>query len=533
MAIETYKDPQGFHHPAAAVWSGSSWTNVAMPVPGGAEDEASVQSVSCASTISCAVIGSDNHEPVIERWNGTTWTVESYTSAYEGDEKFLPDFFGVTCSATLDCMIVGEVAMLKSGTVSLGALTENVEPTPGVVTEPATNITGTTATVNGIVAPEARETSYHFEYGRTATYETAVPVPNANAPGRSGTDAVSSGVAHLEPETTYHYRLVATNADGTTDGADRTFITGPASTYLGSFGSAGTGEGHISGARGLAVDAEGYTLVADAGNHRVDAFNAKGEYSKAIGVTGTEEEKLTEPQGVAVDREEKIWATDTGANRLVVYSERGGFLKAIGRFGGGLAKFDQPTGIAVGHGNVFVADSANNRIQKFNESGTFLGMAGYNVQDGGEDKFEICELLCRVGVAGSGPGQFNDPRGIAVGPNGRVYVADTGNDRIEIYNEHGEYQRAFGSAGTKPGQFEEPDGITVASNGDVLVVDSGNKRIQKCNESGECKVLIDPPTGQSGHLELPWGIQINSAGEVDVSDATASHIERFSLAEGP
>ena len=94
---------------------------------------------------------------------------------------------------------------------------------PGATTGSATQVTATTATVNGTVDPNKQDTTYHFEYGKTTAYGTATP---AQGPlkGNSG-KSVSSQLTQLAPSTTYHFQLVATNASGTAQGADKTFTT--------------------------------------------------------------------------------------------------------------------------------------------------------------------------------------------------------------------------------------------------------------------------------------------------------------------
>jgi hypothetical protein len=98
---------------------------------------------------------------------------------------------------------------------------------PTVTTGSASNITDTSATLNGTVNPNGASTSYHFEYGPDTNYGTNVPVPDGSA--GSGTTAVaeSANIAGLSASTLYHFRLVATNSGGTTVGADNTFTTSP------------------------------------------------------------------------------------------------------------------------------------------------------------------------------------------------------------------------------------------------------------------------------------------------------------------
>ena len=100
-----------------------------------------------------------------------------------------------------------------------------IASTPAATTAPASGVTVGGATLNGTVNPAGSETSYHFEYGTTTAYGTSVPVSAAAVGSDSTVHSVSQAISGLSPGSTYHYRIVATNDNGTTDGADMTFTT--------------------------------------------------------------------------------------------------------------------------------------------------------------------------------------------------------------------------------------------------------------------------------------------------------------------
>lgn len=96
---------------------------------------------------------------------------------------------------------------------------------PSAITKPATGVTATEATLNGTVNPEGQETTYHFEYGQTISYGTSIPVPSANVGSGLSTLEESKTITGLEAGTVYHFRIVAANGSGTTDGEDKMFTT--------------------------------------------------------------------------------------------------------------------------------------------------------------------------------------------------------------------------------------------------------------------------------------------------------------------
>ena len=87
------------------------------------------------------------------------------------------------------------------------------------------------------------------------------------------------------------------------------------------------------------------------------------------------------------------------------------------------------------------------------------------------------------GSKGDAPGQFKYPSGIAVDDQGKVYVVDGGNGRIQIFDQTGKFVRMFGSKGSDPKQFSDPSGIVVAK-GLVYVADTGNARVQVFSSDG-------------------------------------------------
>jgi hypothetical protein len=134
--------------------------------------------------------------------------------------------------------VIGSLSQLNTGwemcgggttvTVSSYSVTATVSgqaQAPAVVTSAATGVTTGDATLNGTVNPEGQAATYQYQFGTTTAYGTNVPASPAST--GSGTSAVSEpqNVSGLSPGTTYHYRLTATNATGTANGADQTFTT--------------------------------------------------------------------------------------------------------------------------------------------------------------------------------------------------------------------------------------------------------------------------------------------------------------------
>ncbi len=132
------------------------------------------------------------------------------------------------------------------------------------------------------------------------------------------------------------------------------------------------------------------------------------------------------------------------------------------------------------------------------------------------------------GSGGSGNGQFEQPRDVAVDSNGDVWVADTDNNRVEEFSSTGEYIKKFGSEGTGNGQFKQPAGIAVAANGDLWVTDSLNDRVEEFSPAGEYIKKFGSEGSGNGQFSEPRGIAIAPNGHIWVTDARNYRVEEFS-----
>jgi sugar lactone lactonase YvrE len=174
---------------------------------------------------------------------------------------------------------------------------------------------------------------------------------------------------------------------------------------------------------------------------------------------------LKEPRGAAVDREQRLWIADFGHSRIRVYDKDGNYLGGWGGRGSGEYGLREPCAVAAHDDAVYVADTWNGRVKAFSLDGKPRGTAG----------------------------DLYGPRGIAVAPDGRVWVSDTGNHRVVSYGPDLSEPKFYGHKGSGPDEFSSPVGIAVAPNGDVYVADTSNKRIRVLGPNGESRRNIPVP----------------------------------------
>jgi YD repeat-containing protein len=134
------------------------------------------------------------------------------------------------------------------------------------------------------------------------------------------------------------------------------------------------------------------------------------------------------------------------------------------------------------------------------------------------------EFLKVFGAAGSGNGQFIHPKSIAFGAKGDMWVADAGNNRLQEFNEKGEFLKTVGSAGSGNGQFSGAESISIDPKGDIWVADTYNYRVQELNEKGEFIEVVNP--SGLGAIE-PTGLDADSHGNVWVADWAHNRVVEF------
>ncbi len=216
----------------------------------------------------------------------------------------------------------------------------------------------------------------------------------------------------------------------------------------------------------LKITPDDKIYVAEFANDRIQIFDLEGKSLALIGSSGKGAGEFDAPGGVGVDRQGRIYVADFYNHRVQPFSANYSALPQIGKkgriFGG---NFDYPTDVAIGpDDSLYVADGYNNRIQKFSPEGEFVTKWGG---------------FLGTGLKGDSSGSFDVATGIEVDAQGRVFVADFYNNRIQIFNSAGDFLVEFGAQGNAAGEFDRPTDMTVDSQGNIYVVDFGNNRIQK------------------------------------------------------
>ena len=198
-------------------------------------------------------------------------------------------------------------------------------------------------------------------------------------------------------------------------------------------------------------------------DHHIMKYSSSGEVIGIFGKGGSLDGEFINPSGVALDRTGNLYVVDTGNQRIQKFDADSNFILKWGSAGNGDGEFDLRISFLAdvtvdSLGNVYVADTGNNRVQKFTSDGKFI---------------------TKWGSYGTEDGNFSGPSGLAIDNIGNVYVVDKGNSRIQKFTSEGVFITKLGSWGTNPGQMRNPESITVDPvSENIYVTDYGNNRAQ-------------------------------------------------------
>jgi sugar lactone lactonase YvrE len=290
-------------------------------------------------------------------------------------------------------------------------------------------------------------------------------------------------------------------------GTDTILKVSAAGKVLATIGGPGKTPGRFDGPMGIAVDKAGNVYVADVFNARIQRIGAGG-FVQSWGQFGAGPRQFESPEGVATDSAGNLYVADTFNGRIQKLQASTGKVEAIwGKYATIPTILGQPAGIAVDpHGDVWITDSTNDRIQVRSPGGHVLAVLGYH-------GVLVTEHNTR------GLGQFWNPQGIAIAPNGEVYVADTNNCRIQELAPRGPVGAIGNRAcGIGPGQFQGPYAVALDSTGNLYVADTYSDRVLKLSPQGDLMWQYHVAGLGPGQLDYPEGIAVDHQGNVYVAN---------------
>ena len=303
-------------------------------------------------------------------------------------------------------------------------------------------------------------------------------------------------------------------------------------------GTEGVKPGCFHSPLGVAVDYEGNVYVSDTGNSRVQKFTydskeKKYVYVNAYGKRGSDIGELDKPYGIAV-WDGFLYVADNQNSRITKIDSSGQFLSAKGNDGDELGEFHHPVGLSFDlEGNLFVADSGNDRVQKVG----YEGLENNNAysKSGAIDRYTGTMPInnpwnTHFPKYNEGPntGQFKNPWDVLPLPSGDVLVLDTKNHRVQRFGPHGDFIDQWGQVGREEGQFQYPTFAAIDQFGSVIISDTGNHRMEKFSQDGEFQVSWGEGGYLDGQFNQPHGIAVcPRTGYIFIADTENHRVQVF------
>jgi sugar lactone lactonase YvrE len=257
---------------------------------------------------------------------------------------------------------------------------------------------------------------------------------------------------------------------------------------------------------GVVTDSKGNLYVADGKVGAVFMFNTETKDLTMIkhGVQA----RFGDIIGLAIDDSDRLFVSDTKMHRVLVFDKNH---KVEGTIGDGVP---DPGGMVVDNENrfLYIADAALDQVLVFDA-----------------DKLT---LIRKIGTAGqkhtlTEPGQFSVPTNVALDKDNNLYVSDTYNNRIEIFDAEGNFIRAWGKAGDRPGTFSRPKGIAVDVDGHVWVADAVQDRVQCFTPEGDLLIWMGGHGLLPGQFRTLAGLYIDKNNRIFTTEQYPGRVQMF------
>ncbi len=264
-------------------------------------------------------------------------------------------------------------------------------------------------------------------------------------------------------------------------------------------------DGNLIQPTAVAVNAEGHIFIFNKGHRKLMEFDTGGKYLRSLG-----EGIFKDPHGLRIDADDNIWTTDLESHLVIKMSPKGRLLMVLGQNGTSgtydetrkMVLFFKPADIAFGqNGDIYVADGyGNSRLVHLDKDGN---------------------LIKAWGEKGSEEGNFDNPHNVVIDKEGKLYVADRYNSRVQVFNAEGNFLQAWTDVGI-------PWGLAITDDQHIYMTDGNTEQIIKLDTQGNILATYRAGGGtQSGELRAAHGIAVGKNGELYVTEVLNWRVQRL------
>ena len=254
----------------------------------------------------------------------------------------------------------------------------------------------------------------------------------------------------------------------------------------------------LAGVSGVALDSKGNVFVFHRGEEPILVFEPSGKFVRSFG-----KGLFKSAHGLRIDRDDNLWTTDNADHVVIKFDHGGKALMTLGErgvAGEDERHFNKPADVAVAaNGDFFVADGyGNSRVVKFDKDGKFL---------------------LTWGKKGNGEGQFNLPHAVRIDSKGLVYVGDRENDRVQVFDQQGNFIRQFGGFA--------PFGLFITPDDRLFAADGRANQVHRLTLEGKVLETWGKRGPEPGNFFLPHGIAVGADGAVYVTEIDGKRVQKF------
>jgi DNA-binding beta-propeller fold protein YncE len=248
--------------------------------------------------------------------------------------------------------------------------------------------------------------------------------------------------------------------------------------------------------------------VSDTNHQQIQVFDSSGKLAFKFGSKGSSDGQFLFPYGIAGDKKGNIYVADLYNGKISIFTSKGKFIKYFAYDTNNASFLASPAGLRIYNNDLFVTDIKTNRVLEYSLSG---------------------EKVLELTTATAKDDTLNAPNAVTIDADKNIYVSDTGNQRIVVYDKKGKFIRIIN--GTKDGKgdskFVNPRGVGVQPNGTLLMVDNMTHFIYGFDKNGKQKFQFGGIGSDNDQFYLPNGLYVDQDGKVYITDTVNERIAQY------